>query len=185
VPRPSVPSDLSIVHALFISVHPFVGEEPTLGRMNGGTIATVVGIVIAAALTIWGTLYAVRAARSRPKPRFNLDGASAGVAQFSVQVSNPGGEAAFCSSLAHVGRDFYEYRGPVAGSLQSAMVVFKRRGTNAAPTPSAVPIIRWVAAQDSTGKWWDVVRRRRIRGLINSWLHDRSEEAGLPIPVQV
>jgi hypothetical protein len=153
--------------------------------MDATIIAAILTIAGGAVVATGAAVYTVRAGRSRPKPHFDPTGAAPGAADLQVTVDNPGGEAAKCNAVAQVGQDFYEFRGRIAPGLQGTRLTMNRLGDKEAASASQVPIVHWVAARDSRGKWWDVQRGRRIRGRIDRWLAKKSLDAGLAIPVEM
>lgn len=90
-----------------------------------------------------------------------------------------------CHALAHVGKDFYEFRGAIAEQLQDQPGAMRRLGDESAPTESEAPFVVWIVAADGRDRWWDARRGRRIRKPINKWLRKRSLAEGLPIPVEI
>ena len=146
----------------------------------------IVGIGIAVAVAILVAGWQIKAARDRPRPHVKISGdPSGGDGRLPVVLSNPGGAAVSCHALAHVGKDFYEFRGSIVAQVQGEAGFMARLGEESAPTESEAPFVVWVAAADGRDRWWDARRGRRIRRPINRWLRKRSEEAGLAIPVEI
>lgn len=90
-----------------------------------------------------------------------------------------------CHALAHVGKDFYEFRASIAAQAPEQNGLMIRLGSASAPTEAEVPFVVWTVAADGRDRWWDVRRRRRIRKPINTWLRERSSAAKLKIPVEM
>jgi hypothetical protein len=154
--------------------------------VEAGLIVAIVVGAIGAVVAIGIGIAQIHAARERPNPHFKLKSAAVGGgATLPVVLINTGGAAPRCHALAHAGLDFYEFRGGVPAQANRQDVEMMRLGYEAARTESDVPFVVWTIAEDGKGKWWDVMRRRHISEPINEWLKQRSDTAGLQIPVEI
>lgn len=148
------------------------------GELVGIAVAVVVAVVVAG--------WQIKASRDRPRPHFTIKGEpSAGDTGLPVVLNNAGGAAVRCHALAHVGKDFYEFRGAVATQLHDQPSSMVRLGDESAPTESEAPFVVWTVAADGRDRWWDARRGRRIRRSINKWLGKRGDAVGLAIPVEI
>lgn len=155
-------------------------------RLRPVSAGEIVGIAIAVIVAFAAGGWQIKASRDRPRPRFTIKGEpSGGETRLRVVLNNAGGAAVDCHALAHVGKDFYEFRGSIAAQLQDQTAFMARLGDESAPTENEAPFVVWVAAADGRDRWWDARRGRRIRRSINKWLRKRSEAAGLAIPVEI
>ena len=146
----------------------------------------IVGIAIAVIVAFVAAGWQIKASIDRPRPRFTIEGEPPGEdGRLPVVLNNAGGAAVSCHALAHVGKDFYEFRGPIAAQLQAQTGSMARLGDESAPTESEAPFVVWVVAADGRDRWWDARRGRRIRRSVNKWLGKRSKAAGLAIPVEI
>lgn len=114
----------------------------------------IVGIAVAVIVAFMAAAWQIKASRERPRPRFTIEGEPSGEdGRLPVVFSNAGGAAVSCHALAHVGKDFYEFRGPIAAQLQDQTGAMARLGDEAAPTESEAPFVVWVVAADGRDRW--------------------------------
>ena len=97
----------------------------------------IVGIVIAVVVAFLAAGWQIKAARDRPRPHFTISGDHADDdGRLPVVLGNPGGAAVSCHGLAHVGKDFYEFRGSIVAQAQNSGGFMVRLEPIAPPTPA-------------------------------------------------